>query len=168
MNNPELCHERSPIYLEAREMYRLMKELSRSRAGWMDRDLRRNGRRLLEHAVAAGDAPSVAMMTLSLRYAKLSALKIAAALEAAHIDEQLPADAFLLLRRQLERLLSELGAALPVEAEPNGVSTPLASETLERSPLAVNAARPDDPDDEGPSSSRPMVMLANIPPAGSG
>jgi len=77
--------------------------------------------RLLDHAAAAADSPSSAMRIQSLRYAKLSAVKLCAALDAANIDELLPDQAYHLARVHLAAVLAELGVMLPVdkrEAEP--------------------------------------------------
>jgi hypothetical protein len=73
--------------------------------------------RLFHHAGAAADAPSSALRIQSLRYAKLSAVKLCAALDAANIDELLPDTAYDLARVHLAAVLAELGVMLPVEKQ---------------------------------------------------
>ena len=121
MNCEKLSHELVPLYSKVRTVYRFLSRLARIHSGWMHGDLRRHMSRLLHHAGAAADAPSSALRTQSLRYAKLSAVKLCAALDAANIDELLPDNAYDLARVHLAAVLAELGVMLPVEkleAEP--------------------------------------------------
>jgi hypothetical protein len=160
MNNPEFCHERSPLYQEAREMYRLLLELARSNTGWMDQALRRHARRLLDHAAAAGDPPSPSMELQSLRFAKLCALKISAAVEAGLLEGQLTKQAYALARRQLARLLDELG-----QAHPCGESLPKPpSQETAQSPVADHAEGAYPQPVAG--HEEPLTLLANVAPAG--
>jgi hypothetical protein len=162
MNNPEFCHERTPLYQEAREMYRLLLELARSNSGWMDHALRRHARRLLDHATAAGDPPSPSMELQSLRFATLCALKIGAAIEVGYLEGQLTMQAHALARRQLARLLAELGHALP-----GGEAVP-----EDPSPAAARPTAANEEDVEGthpqrtPDNGEPLTLLASVAPAG--
>jgi hypothetical protein len=167
MTNVEFCHEQSPLYSEARELYRLLKQLARAHAGWMDRDLRRHATRLLEHSAATADAASSAMRRQALRYARLSALKLCAALQAANIDEQLPDEAHGLARRQLARVFAELDVGSAVELA--GAEPPTGEALAEVLPSEL----PEDACsvDEGNGTGIPepeLSLLATINPAGTG
>jgi hypothetical protein len=128
MTTQKFCHEKSPLHAEAREMFRVVVALSRSNPAWSSRDGRRHAVRLLEHATSAGDAPSIALRNLSLRYAKLSALKLCASVEAAEVEQQLSDADRALARAQLSRVLAELGAALPSSAAGPAASPPTTPE----------------------------------------
>src|SRR5207244_1380501 len=80
----------------------------------------------------------------ALRYAKLSALKLCSALEAAHIDGQLPDDAYALGRQQLARLFAQLSIALPSD---EGAPARSEAESSQVAIASVSAAK-DEPDSD--------------------
>jgi hypothetical protein len=127
MESETFCHENSPLYREARDAVRLLARLARSQSGWANGDVRRHASRLLGHATAAGDAPSVALRTQALRYAKLSALKLCAAIEVGYLEEQLSEEAYRVARGCIRRVLEELCLCLPPEKGPDEPTEPAVS-----------------------------------------
>jgi hypothetical protein len=158
MSKRPLCYETNPVFVEASRTYSAATQLARTSSRILNDALRRHALRLLEHATAAADAPSVALRAQSLRCAKLKTLQLCGAVEAlAHEGHTSPAENAS-LREHLFRLLSELDRALrgtPVTpADPSNASTSQPTGMVEaelRSSPAVS------PDSDGENTASTLV-----------
>jgi hypothetical protein len=133
MLNTTFEHERNPVVVEANLTYVAALRLASTGNGLLDGGLRRHAARLLEHAIAAGDAPSARLRVQSLRYAKLRTLHLCASVAALAHEGLLSGEPHREIRRQLARLLDELGCALR-GTSPAEVPAPTSRETYSHRP----------------------------------
>src|SRR5688572_448752 len=112
MSTRPFRHESDSVVVEADRTYVLATQLARTGSRLLDESLRRHSLRALEHAIAAGGAPSPALRAQSLRFATMKALQLCGTVEAAAHDGHLTHDEHELIRDRLSRLLSELDEGL--------------------------------------------------------
>jgi hypothetical protein len=108
MNEDTLCHERSHVYLSARELYRAVAELARGSHPSLAGPLRRQAMRVLQHAAVAGSTLTLGLRATAVTYSRLSLTKVAAVVEAAAIEGQVGD----LLLKRLKCLLGQTSRAL--------------------------------------------------------
>src|SRR4051794_31320204 len=97
-------HEGSPVYQHALAVFRGAAALAQTEIEVLNENLRGHALRVLTHCAAASDPVSQRQQAQSLRYAKLSTLKLLAVAEAVACEQQAPEPALASLRNHARQL----------------------------------------------------------------
>ena len=130
MNVEALRHEGSSVYQLALAAYGAAIGLGRTDSRVLNRAIRKNGLKCLEHCAAAGDAPSPLQCAQSLRFAKRALLKWFATIDAIACEELVGVKLLAKAREAFTRLLRELDSGL--QPEPQEEATGAAAEDDDR------------------------------------
>jgi hypothetical protein len=115
MHDETLRHESSFLYQAALNAYRSAIGLGRTDSRVLNRAIRRNGLKCLEHCATASDAESPRQCAQSLRFAKQALLKWFATVDAIACEELASAKALATARAALTHLSREIDCRLRPE-----------------------------------------------------
>jgi hypothetical protein len=103
MHDHTLEHEDSEVHLAALDLFRSILEVARKSHRSVEQQLRHYGLRVLQHSATAGTSLGWKLRAAAVGYARLSLVKVAAAIDAAVAEGSVDDPVVLNVRRALQR-----------------------------------------------------------------